>query len=66
MGCMKLLYSTLMACYLGTGFNTKECNDPEKHFRPIYEMYDCGYCSKDVDLMIQLQNMLEPTDMECK
>jgi hypothetical protein len=59
MACLTLLYSTWLSCMINSGMSTKECN-PQEHFRPIYTMWDCGICSRETDLQIQMEEMIKP------
>lgn len=62
--CMTLLYPTFVSCLIGSNFNYKECGTDVKDFKPIYAAYDCGYCSKDTDLMIKMLEMIK--DNKCQ
>jgi hypothetical protein len=59
MACLTLLYSTWFSCMIYGGFKANECN-PQKDFRPIYTMWDCGVCNRETDLLIQMEEMVEP------
>lgn len=59
--CIKLLYSSFLACYINTA-DMKECGPEVKDFRPIYVMYHCNQCSNDV----VFKEMLFSGEKECK
>lgn len=64
--CAQIIYTTWLACMIGSGFNLKECNDPPQHFRPIATLWDCGYCAKDIDPILVLQDLMADKYKVCE